>query len=201
MTSEAERIVGLYQRHAAAWDRLRSPGSLFEKPWLDRFLALLRPGATILDMGCGAALPISGYLIRSGYAVTGIDSSPPLIELCRKRFPEQEWMVADMRTLSVGRRFEGILAWDSFFHLSPEDQRTMFPVFAEHAEPQAALMFTSGPRHGEVLATFDGEPLYHGSLDADEYRARLDACGFEVVEHVAEDPACGEHTIWLARAR
>jgi hypothetical protein len=26
----------------------------------------------------------------------------------------------DMRTLSLSRRFEGILAWDSFFRLSPE---------------------------------------------------------------------------------
>lgn len=201
MSSESERIVGLYQRHAAAWDRLRSPGSLFEKPWLDRFLKLIAPGASILDLGCGGGLPISGYLIRQGYAVTGVDSSSPLIELCRTRFPQQEWIVADMRTLDLGRRFAGVLAWDSFFHLSPEDQPKMFPIFARHAGPGAALMFTSGPQHGCVVAEFEGEPLYHGSLDPAEYRALLDQIGFEVVEHVAEDPTCGEHTIWLAQAR
>ena len=199
MSSESERVVGLYQRHAAAWDRLRSRGSPFEEPWLDRFLALLRPGATILDIGCGSAMPVDGYLIGNGYAVTGIDSSPPLIEVSRGRFPEQEWIVADMRTLSLGRRFDGLLAWDSFFHLSPEDQRGMFSVFAEHAAPGTALMFTSGSRHGEAIADFEGEPLYHGSLDEEEYRDRLVARGFEVVDHVAEDPSCGEHTIWLAR--
>lgn len=201
MTSESERIVGLYQRHAKVWDRLRSPGSLFEKPWLDRFLALVPPGASILDIGCGSALPISGYLIRSGFAVTGIDSSPALIEMARSRFPEQEWRVADMRTLSLERLFGGILAWDSFFHLCPDDQRAMFPVFARHAAPGAALMFTSGPRHGEAIGTFEGEPLYHGSLDPGEYRRLLDQHGFVVVAHQAEDPACGDHTIWLAQAR
>ena len=201
MTSESERIVGLYQRHAAVWDRLRSPGSLFERPWLDRFLKLIPAGESILDLGCGAGLPISGYLIRQGYAVTGVDSSSPLIELCRTRFPQQEWIVADMRTLDLGRRFAGVLAWDSFFHLTPEDQEAMFPVFARHAGPGAALMFTSGPQHGSVLGEFEGEPLYHGSLDPAEYTALLDQIGFDVAEHVAEDPTCGEHTIWLAQAR
>lgn len=192
--------MGLYQRHAAAWDRLRSLGSLFEKPWLDRFLALVPAGGTILDLGCGGGLPIAGYLIRQGYRVTGVDSSAPLINLCRSRFPHHEWIVADMRTLDLGRRFDGILAWHSFFHLSPEDQQTMFPIFARHAEPQAALTFTSGPQHGCVLGEFEGEPLYHGCLDAEEYRTALRESAFTVVEHAVEDPGCGEATIWLARS-
>jgi SAM-dependent methyltransferase len=201
VSSDAQRIVGLYQRHAEAWDRMRSPGNLFEKPWLDRFLALVPQGGSVLDLGCGAGLPISGYLIRQGYAVTGVDSSAPMIDLCRKRFPQQEWLVADMRTLELGRRFDGILAWDSFFHLCPEDQRVVFSVFVRHAGAKAALMFTSGPEHGHVIGEFEGEPLYHGSLDPAEYRARLEELGFEVVDHVVEDPRCGEHTIWLARGR
>jgi SAM-dependent methyltransferase len=201
VTAASDDIVGLYQRHAAAWDRLRSPGSLFEKPWLDRFLSLLAPGASILDVGCGAGLPISGYLIGKGFAVTGVDSSRPLIDLSRSRFPNQEWLVADMRTLELGRRFDGIVAWDSFFHLCPEDQRRMFAVFERHAGSNCGLMFTSGPRHGEVIAEFEGEPLYHGSLDPDEYRALLEGIGFTVVNYASEDPTCGEHTIWLAQRR
>lgn len=199
MPSHPEHIIGLYDEHAAEWDRLRSPGSLFEKPWLDRFVSLLGPRATILDLGSGSAQPIAAYLIRSGYAVTGVDSSPALIELCRGRFPHNEWIAADMRTLSLGRRFDGVLAWDSFFHLAHDDQRAMFPIFARHVQPRGALMFTSGPAHGEVLSAFAGEPLYHASLDPSEYRELLHEAGFQVVGHVAEDPSCGDHTIWLAR--
>ena len=51
-----------------------------------------------------------------------------------------------MRKLALQRKFSGILAWDSFFHLCHDDQRRMFPVFRAHAAPKAALMFTSGPR-------------------------------------------------------
>lgn len=201
MSAESELIVGLYQRHAAVWDRLRAPGSLFERPWLDQFLALIPEKETILDVGCGAGLPISGYFVSRGYGVMGVDTSEPLLAMSRSRFPEQEWKVADMRTLDLGRRFAGIVAWHSFFHLCPEDQRGMFPIFARHAAEAGALMFTSGPQHGSVIAEFEGEPLYHGSLDPAEYRALLDENGFEVVKHVADDPSCGGTTIWLARGR
>lgn len=77
----------------------------------------------------------------------------------------------------------------------------MFPIFRDHAGPQAPLLFTSGPAFGEVLGTLEGEPLYHASLDPGEYRDLLDANGFEVVAHVAQDAACNGHTVWLARRR
>lgn len=198
MTSPADAIIDLYQRHAATYDGLRGR-LLMEGPWLARFRALLAPGATVLDIGCGTGQPIARHFMEQGHAVTGVDSAPAMIALCRARFPEGDWQVADMRKLALGRRFGGLIAWDSFFHLTPEDQRGMFEVFAAHAAPGAALLFTSGPAHGEAIGNFDGEALYHGSLDPREYRALLAEAGFSVVDHVVEDPSCGGHTIWLAQ--
>jgi SAM-dependent methyltransferase len=198
MPSDADTIVPLYQRHAQAYDRLRGRG-LFEKAWLDAFAALLPAGGRVLDIGCGMGEPIARDLIGRGFAVTGIDASPPLIAMARERFPQQSWIVADMRSLSLGRTVDGLIAWDSVFHLTPDHQRRMFAVFRKHAAPHAALMFTSGPAHGEAIGTFEGEPLYHASLDPEEYCALLDAHGFRVVRHVAEDPDCNGHTVWLAQ--
>ena len=86
MASEAEKIVELYQRHAQAWASERG-NNLFETPWLDRFLALMPRGAAIVDIGCGSAEPIARYFIEKGYDVTGVDSSPALIDICKTRFP------------------------------------------------------------------------------------------------------------------
>lgn len=198
MSGPAERIVDLYERHAGDWDKARGR-SLFERRWLDRFSAGLPADAAILDIGCGSGEPIAAHFIASGFRLAGVDASPAMIGLCRQRFPSQEWLAADMRTLALDRHFHGLIAWDSFFHLPFEDQRRMFPIFARHAAPGAMLMFTSGPGHGEAIGTFAGEPLYHASLDAGEYRQLLDENGFRVVDHVAEDPNCGGHTIWLCR--
>lgn len=198
--SDADRIVDLYERKAHDWaaDRRQQP-HFFEQGWLDRFLSLAPEGSAILDIGCGFGWPIAGYVIAQGYKVTGVDSSPSMIELCRRDFPDQDWRVADMRALDLGRRFGGILAWDSFFHLTYDDQRRMFPLFAAHALPGASLMFTSGSEHGEAIGSLHGEPLYHASLAPDEYRALLAANGFAVLDACMHDPDCGGHTIWLAR--
>jgi len=200
MAGEAERIRDLYERHARAWDKDRSR-SLFEKAWLDKFLSLMPPDPRVLDIGCGSGEPIGQYLIQQGCKITGVDSAPSLIDLCRQRFPRQSWMVGDMRELSLGDHFDGILAWDSFFHLIPEDQQNMFSVFSRHARPSTALMFTSGSTHGEVIGDYRGEPLYHASMDESEFRSLLNDINFDVVEHVVEDPNCTNHTIWLAQRR
>jgi hypothetical protein len=104
-----------------------------------------------------------------------------------------------MRDLALGRRFDGLIAWDSFFHLRHDDQRLMFPLFRQHAAEGAALLFTSGPGHGEAIGTFEGEPLYHASLAPEEYRRLLGENGFAVIDHVVEDATCGGHTVWLAQ--
>lgn len=193
-----ERIVGLYDENAAAWDRMRGR-DLFERPWLDRFAACLPPGGTILDIGCGMAEPIARYLIERGFRLTGYDSSPSLIALCRARFPDHEWIVGDMRALDLGRRFDGLLAWHSSFHLSPDDQRALFPRFAAHAAQGGHLMFTSGDGEGIRIGEWRGEPLYHASLAPKDYRRLLEENGFEVVDQRPRDPECGDATVWLGR--
>lgn len=198
MIPPRDAIIDLYDRHAAAYDRDRGRG-LMERAWLDRFRALL-PGRRVLDVGCGMGEPIARYLLENGLTVTGVDSSPSLLAMCRARFPEHEWVAGDMRRLALQRRFDGLIAWDSFFHLSMDDQRAMIPRFAAHADSGAPLLFTSGPAAGESVGIWQGEPLYHASLDWAEYERLLRASGFDVVAVVADDPECGGHAVWLARA-
>jgi SAM-dependent methyltransferase len=198
MSGDGGEIIGLYQRHGAAWVQARGD-RLVEAAWLDRFRALLPAAACVLDLGCGSGTPIAGALIARGCRITGLDSAPGMIALCQASFPAHNWHVADMRDVALDRTFNGILAWDSFFHLCHADQRRMFGRFAAHAAPGAALMFTSGTSHGEAIGCLGGEKLYHASLAADEYRALLATHGFAVVAHVVEDPACGGRTVWLAR--
>ena len=194
----ADQIIDLYDRNASTWDRLRG-NRLTERKWIERFRSLLQPSATVLDLGCGSGQPVARYLIESGLAIVGVDSSEHMIALCTGRFPNQQWLEADMRTLGLDQTFAGILAWNSFFHLKPDDQRRMFTIFQQHAAPGALLMFTSGTALGEALGEFQGETLYHASLDPQEYTAQLYDHGFEVLDHIVEDPDCGGLTVWMAR--
>lgn len=189
----------LYESHAEDYDRVRSRG-LMERGYLSKVASGLAVGADILDLGCGGGEPIARHLIESGFNVTGVDAAPAMIALCRARFANGTWIEADMRTLDIGRRFDAIIAWDSFFHLDADEQRTMFGIFAKHIALNGFLLFTSGPKAGEAIGDFFGHPLFHASLDPEEYESLLDNSGFAVVRHKVEDPDCGRHTVWLARS-
>ena len=194
----SETVRELYETHAPQWDRDRGKG-LFERGWLDRFTAGVAKGGAILDLGCGSGQPIATYLIERRFRITGVDTSPAMIALCQRRFPGHDWVVGDMRDIRLGRRFAGILAWDSFFHLTPDDQRLALETFSAHCAPSAMLMFTSGPAAGESIGSYRDDALYHASLDPQEYRELLASHRFQVLDYVAEDPECGGHTVWLAQ--
>ena len=200
MTHVASRIIEHYERHATAWDSDRQNGAWNDKVWHDRFIDRLTAGAKVLDLGCGSGQPVARHMAERGLRVTGVDSSPTMISLCRSRLPDHEWIVADMRELSLGRSFDGILARDSFFHLDYDAQRRMF-AFAEHASAGALLMFNAGPRHGEAIGNYRGDPLYHASLAPWEYEALTNRFGFEVIEHAVNDERAGGRTAWLCRSR
>ena len=201
MAHLASRIIGHYEKHATAWDADRQNSFWSDKVWHDRFIDGLPAGASVLDLGCGSGWPVAKHMADQGLHVTGVDASPTMISLCRHRLPDHEWVVADMRGLSLARRFDGILAWDSFFHLDHDDQRRMFAVFMEHASAHAVLMFNAGPVHGEGIGSYRGDPLYHASLAPAEYEALISSSGFEVVEHAVNDARAGGRTAWLCRRR
>lgn len=197
MTSAADEIIDLYSRHADAWAELRG-GTLnsVESAHMERFVAALPPGGEILDLGCGSGRPIAAWLIDRGFRVTGVDASPGLVNLCRAAFPAHDWRLADMRGLDLGRRFDGVLAWFSSFHLPAEDQEGMAAVYARHTRRGGRVMFMGGPEHGVAMGRWMDRPLHHASLAPAEYRAGLEATGFvEIVEQPLDDDA----RIWTAR--
>ena len=194
----AKVVIDLYRRHARAWRRARAASDFVERTWIDRFAALSSPGGAMLDIGCGSGAPVGARLVELGHPLTGVDAAEPLIAAARTAMPTQTWAVADMRALDLGRRFDGLIAWHSLFHLSQADQRRMFAVFGRHANPGAVLMFTSGPRAGVALGRFEGEVLHHASLSAAAYRALLAAEGFAVSDHAVEDGDAGGATVCLA---
>ncbi|WP_233772885.1 class I SAM-dependent methyltransferase [Achromobacter sp. AONIH1] len=199
-TSPADNVVALYQEHARAFERQRSR-DLFERGWLTRFLALLPASGKprVLDIGCGNGVPIDRHLIEQGCEIMGVDTSLPLLAGAQAAFPDHRWIAADMRRMPLNETFHGLIAWHSLFHLRPEDQRPLFATFARLAAPGAPLMFTSGTTLGEAIGELEGQPLYHGSLDRQEYRDLLEANGFEVVRYVEWDEECGRANVWLAR--
>lgn len=94
---------------------------LFEARWLARFAAELPQAVWVFDLGCGAGDPIVRWFMADGFRVTGIDFSNAMLDIASARWPDGDWRQEDMRRLGLGDHFDGIVAWDSFFYLTPVD--------------------------------------------------------------------------------
>lgn len=196
--SGPEDILATYGREAAVWAQGRSR-ALWERPALEACVAGRPAPLRVLDLGCGSGQPIAEWFVARGDRVTGVDGAPEMVAEAQARVPGMAVILGDMRGLKLDRTFDIILAFNSFFHLSPGDQRAMFGVFAAHAAPGARLLFTSGPGAGEAIGTVGQSPVYHASLAPETYRALLAAVGFEEVWFRPEDVELAGHSVWLAR--
>ncbi|WP_417719874.1 class I SAM-dependent methyltransferase [Salipiger sp.] len=198
MSHLSERTREIYDRNAGAYDGLRNR-ALTERAWLLRALADVPDGGAVLDLGCGTGAPIGEWLLGQGVALTAVDFAPAMVEIARRRLPAAEVHLADMRALALARRFDAVIGWGSFFHLTPDEQRATLPRLVRHLNPGGRLLLTVGPGAGEVTGTVAGDTVYHASLSPEEYAAILAREGAPVEEFRPEDPDCTGHSLVVAR--
>jgi trans-aconitate methyltransferase len=159
---KTSQIARVYNNAADWYDENHLEYMERKRPYLDLVSAHLpaSPDATILDLGCGTGRPIAQFFIEKGYRITGIDVSTNMITKCQIRFPHQEWIVADMARLSLGKTFAAVIMWDSLFHLTPDGQRTMFAVLGKHSASNALLVFNTGTQNGESRSNWAAQDFW-----------------------------------------
>jgi len=92
---------------------------------LHLFNTYLTSGMAILDMGVGGGRTTS-YLSRKASRYVGMDYSDEMVRLCRDKFPQLEFLVADASDLSKfsSGSFDAIVfAFNGLDYLFPDEQR------------------------------------------------------------------------------
>ena len=199
MENRKHKAFETYNIIAGWFDKNRSR-HLMEKAYLDKLIDIVGKEAAVLDLGCGTGVPIMGYLLEQELHVTGVDASYRILEIAQQHFPSADFILSDMRKLSLNRKFDALIAWHSFFHLPAEDQPSMFSIFRSHLNKNGVLLFTSGNEHGEAWSENGGENLFHASLDRAQYEALLEEHGFRILSYKEDDPECSA-TVWMAQLR
>jgi SAM-dependent methyltransferase len=162
-----------------------------DSPWVDRLLARLPAGARVLDAGCGPGR-LSRYMVDQGYAVSGIDISPSMVQAARRLVPEADFAVMDMARLRYpARQFDGIFAAYSFFHLPPERVGPALQEFRRVLVPMGSVAFIvkrGQGTHVEASPLVPGETCYVQLWDDGEFAALLESHGFELLEQASAAP-------------
>jgi SAM-dependent methyltransferase len=151
--------------------------------WLNLVHEYVKPGAHVLDAGCGAGIPLTRALTET-FDVTGVDISARQIELARINVPTARFIHGDVTKLNFSpASFHAVVACYSLFHIPRDEHVALFRSVGQWLHPGGILLanFGIGNREVDYVEDWLGAPLFWSSFDADGQRAALKAAGFELV--------------------
>ena len=156
---------------------------------------------TILDIGCGTGIPLTKHLVNRGFQVTGLDISTEMIEKARRNVPEATFITEDIVSIDINRRYDGILAWDSLFHLPLENQEKTIRKIIRRVSNDGILMFTAGGQEGELVSSMFDTEFYYSSLSVDHYERILIEEECEILFNEVDDSRSKGHRVICCRKK
>ncbi len=158
MTNNPMAGIRLYNELAYLWPVI-SPAEDYAVEalyWLRAIVAKLGPGRhNLLELGVGGGHLLSHLTTR--HQAAAVDVSPRMLELSRRRNPEVEHHLGDMRTVRLGRLFDAVLIHDAVgYMLTEDDLRAAFETARSHLRPGGLLLVapdivTESFREGKVI--------------------------------------------------
>lgn len=163
--------------------------------WLDRMTHRLPENARILDLGCGAGVPIARTLVSQGYEVTGIDGSAKQVQKAKELVPEATFHVGDMTEATFpDESFDGICAFYSIIHVPRERHANLFRSIRRWLKQGGVALLVLGAHDLEDDEEYmDGVPMFWSHFAVETNRRLLSDAGLRVIEEgIVPDPP-GEH--------
>ena len=106
----------------------------------------------MLDLGCGAGVPVTRWLVGRGFAVTGVDVSERQLELARRLVPGATFVRADMSELGFGPgTFGAVVAFHSIIHVPRAEHPALLAAIYGWLEPGGSFLATM------TVTDFEGE--------------------------------------------
>lgn len=199
-------VQSSYDRCAAAYSEARMGEA---HPDLERLSELLENGASVLDIGCGAGIPVTRTLAES-FTVTGVDISGEMVRRARANVPGATFVQSDVTSVEFpDASFDAVVAFYSIFHIPREEQVTLFRRVHDWLKPGGYLMCTLS-HTAETAYTEDdffGVTMYWSNYGLGDYTEILTRLGFTILRasrlgddySETHDAPAEDHPLVLAR--
>jgi SAM-dependent methyltransferase len=148
---------------------------------VEEFSQYLKEGDLVLDVGCGSGAPITNYLYKKKFQITGMDISAKLLQLAKRHIPKGDFIKGDIIDFQTNLVFSGIVAWDSLFHLQIHEHAPVFRKLYDLLKQGGYLLFTHGGSEGEITGEMYGQSFLYSSLGPDKTREIVEKLGFDIL--------------------
>ena len=171
--------------------------------YLEKLAELLKPGATVLDIGCGGGLPVDKFLTEKGFRVTGLDISEKQIELARKNVPQGTFEVKNMVDLQNGEyQVEGVVSFYAIFHTPREQHQELFKKINSYLPRGGYILVTMGAGEWEGEENdFLGTKMWWSHYGQDKNLEIIKDAGFEIILNEIDASGGERHLTILAEKR
>jgi cyclopropane fatty-acyl-phospholipid synthase-like methyltransferase len=185
VTNEHKRLVEEgYDRMAEQYLASKDARDPVTFTALEELARVLQPGATVLDLGCGAGIPATLWLTDHRFAVTGVDISARQIELARRLVPAANFIKADMTSLNfTPETFDAVVSLYAITHVPRTEQPELVSSVRRWLRPDGAFLATwsMGAWEGEEEDWESwGAPMWWSNRSRDANLKMLRDAGFAV---------------------
>ena len=129
----------------------------------DYFLSYLKPGALILDFGCGSGRDTK-YFLEKGYSVEAIDGSEEMVKIARE-YTGIEVKQMLFQDLNETERYDGIFACASILHVPsvelPDIMKRIYRALKQSGIAYISFKYGTfeGERNGRYFTDLNEEKL------------------------------------------
>jgi cyclopropane fatty-acyl-phospholipid synthase-like methyltransferase len=199
MANPRQTVQAGYDHMAGQYLAAKDPADPTMLAALEALAATLPTGAKVLDLGCGAGVPVARWLAQR-FTVTGVDFSARQIALAQQNVPLATFQQADMTGLAfLPATFDAIVAFYSIIHVPRAEQPALVARVHTWLKPGGAFLGTWSTTDWEVQESDWegwGAPMWWSHFDADANLAMLRAAGFAITSaDVRTDH--GETWLWV----
>ena len=169
--------------------------------WVASLAGQLRPGARVLDLGCGNGIPATRELCDQGLQVIGVDFSAVQLRRARELVPAARLVQADMATLSFApASLDAVVSFYALIHVPLADQRTLFPRIRRWLRPDGLFLAIVGAQPWTGTEQFLGADMFWEHAGVDSYRSWLADAGLIPLWDRFVPEGNSGHSLILARA-
>jgi len=150
--------------------------------WLSKALELIPPGAEVLELGCGAGIPMTAAL-ADGRRLTGVDISATQVALARRNVPAATFRQADMTTLDFpASSFDAVVAFYSLTHVPRDEHGTLLERITRWLRPGGVFVASMGVDDdpGGVEQDWLGVDMYFSHFGAKKNRRLVERAGLRI---------------------